>query len=313
MKPPLITQIPNYKPKPSASPSTIEEGLNCMRSVGFKKILGLRVRGKGKGALLGDLIHAALELHTTGAEGGIYGNIVSRVGRDTLEALDKLDPKTRADLIAKAPQRALAMIPHIAQPFPDGQRFVEQKNLQLVLDAKGEQVEIPLRMDLLDLSATGWARVTDYKSTSGAQPKGQPFNPWFYALTPEKLRENIQAICYAAYVFARYGSKIRIVQLQWIYGLTAEEKAPLAMSVDNCIWHYEIKGLVEKFVAPYAFEIARAIKSGAHPNTLWHGALPPEPDSYCSKWYPGCPFRADFGGPCDAIPTDDASLMFAAR
>jgi len=135
--------------------------------------------------------------------------------------------------------------------------------------------------DLEYVDDDGVPVVADHKTTSNAK----------WALTPESLRTNTQALVYAQAALERHGTPA--VRLRWGYMLTGRTRKAWAVSVT--VTRAEVLANLEANVVP----VARLLKE-TRENPPSEGAigLPPNIEA-CSK-YGGCPFRSD----CNLSPLE---------
>ena len=280
-------------PRDAHSPSSIALGARCQRAWAYRYLANLRepdlswaaiqagapCTNRQRSLALGKAIHATIERW--------YGHA------------DPTDPAGEGAGEPGAPnwdwfpgQVAWGGTPWL--PAPEACRVVRVEE-PIALEAHG--VRWAGRRDLIVLPEPdearriglplGWALI-DHKSSS---------NPARYALTPERLRVDVQACTYALATIDDLGLPARPLPLRWIYydtrPATGTRTAPRvarsrSLAVDAAVTRAEALAVLKEPAA-----LARRLDVLTSVDEA-----PPNPEA-CAD-YGGCPFSAQQGGPCTA-------------
>jgi hypothetical protein len=308
LPPTLVGPRESFKPRESFSPSQLAafagEG-GCKRKWALRSLWGVSELKKSIATVLGTLIHACLEHYIKGRTVNdlVASDGTLRISERDLQEVSTVGPEKLKELVAIAPQRALAglhYLPNINDPAvekKETERWIEVDTTRIMGGV--EPIKINGKIDL-SIRRVGIWYLYDHKSTKGkAAQKGLPADPWAYVKTPEQLRKDPQAAFYAADIMLRHD--LDSLWCRWVYYLTDPKAHPLAKAVDVELTRAEVlKSAYEwLLVAVEMRELVRAAIAGtlSLDDIAPAALLPPHPLSPCSA-YGGCPYSIAKGGPC---------------
>jgi hypothetical protein len=293
-----------WVPKESFSPSQLTTYSDCQRKWAWRYLFGLRELRKTKGAMLGSLIHACLELYL---HGGTVGDLVGPAGelRTTLDVWQELQGYTFEEqraMVAEAPKRALVGIEHLPRlhecEIVEVESWIDIDTARLIGGI--EPIRVVGKIDLRVRRAGRWYTF-DHKST-----KGRRGDPWAYVKAPDTLLDDPQGVFYPLDGMHKHG--LESIWARWVYYQTDPKVHPMSKAVDFEAHREATERAAFEWLI-VAVEMRRMVRE-ARAGTLQPDdippprALPPDPASPCLS-FGGCPYRAERGGPCRAGATLD--------
>jgi hypothetical protein len=303
----LVASSEQWFPKESFSPSQLERFSLCRRKWAYRYLWGVREAKKRKSAMLGSLIHAAIEAYLRGSS--VYQIVISE---DLAKELAPFSDPERAEMMREASRRALAglhLLPKLHEcEAVELEQWIDVDTRRVL--ANVEPIKITGKIDLSFRRAGHWYTV-DHKSTRGKQVTGEGFKPWFYAKQPDELLNDPQGVFYPLDRVHKHN--LAGIWSRWVYYLTDPKHHPQAEPVD----FYASREHLEHAAHGWLLEavemrqlVRAAIAGSIRPDDLPLPAkLPPDPLSPCLA-FGGCPYRAEVGGPCrSSAGIDFGSLL----
>lgn len=284
-------------PKETFSPSQLSGYTLCQRKWAWRYLGGLREVRKGKGAMLGSLIHACAEHYLRG--GTVYDIVAPdgslRLEDDVFKELQGFTLEEQRAMVEAAPKRALVGIEHLP-------RLQECEHVEVEtwididtrrLNAGIEPLRITGKIDLR-VKRSGIWYTYDHKST-----KGKRGDPWAYVKPADTLLDDPQGVFYPLDGMLKHGQPS--IWSRWLYYQTDPKVHPMAKPIDFEAHFDATKRAANEWliVAVEMRKLVREAVAGAlKPDDLpAPTTLPPHPDSPCLA-FGGCPYRAERGGPC---------------